>query len=131
MLFPIIKVREGDRVHIVGTNSHDCLYIENNAIHFLDIKGMVGTEFPEESGMYFEGNPDDEYSFSGRPEIEFVTLDELFEIATKNMEQQTQEKLHADKMFADFIRKRKECEQKINESQKENGISRDSSGRTY
>lgn len=131
MLFPIIKVREGDRVHIVGTNSHDCLYIENNAIHFLDVKGMVGTEFPEESGMYFEGKPDDEYSFSGRPEIEFVTLDELFKIATENMERQTEEKLRADKIFAEFLNKRKECEQKINESQKENGISWDSSGRTY
>ena len=131
MLFPIIKVREGDRVHIVGTNRHDCLYIENNAIHFLDIKGMVGTEFPEESGIYFEGKSDDEYSFSGRPEIEFVTLDELFEIATENMERQTEEKLRADKMYEEFIKKREECERKIDESQKHNGISWDSSGRLY
>ena len=116
MLFPIIKVREGNRVHIVGTNSHDCLYIKNNAIHFLDIKGMVGTEYPEESGMYFCGKSDDEYSFSGRPEIEFVSLEELFKIATENMNQQTEEKIMADKMFSEFRKKREECERQIYES---------------
>ncbi len=131
MLFPVIKIREGNRVHIVGTNSHDCLYIKNNAIHFLDIKGMVGTEYPEESGMYFEGKYDGEYSFSGKPEIEFVTLEELFQIAVENMERQTERKLMADKMFSDFMKKREECERKINKSQKESGVSWDSSGRLY
>lgn len=131
MLFPVIKIREGNRVHIVGTNSHDCLYIENNAIHYLDIKGMVGTEYQEESGMYFEGKYNGEYSFSGKPEIEFVTLEKLFQIAIENMEHQTERKLKADKMFSEFMEKRKECERKINKSQKENGVSWDSSGRLY
>lgn len=131
MLFPIIKVREGDRVHIVGTNSHDCLYIDNNAIHFLNAQGMVGTQYPDESGMYFEGKSDDEYSFSGMPEVKFVTLEELFKIATENMKKQTEEKLVADKMFSEFMKNREECERKINESQKENGILWDSSGRLY
>lgn len=131
MLFPIIKVREGEKVHIVGTNSHDCLYIENNAIHFLNIKGMTGTEFPEESGMYFEGKSDDEYSFSGSREIEFVTLEELIKIATENMEQQTEEKIQADKLFAEFMERREECEKKRIKSEKDNGISWDLSGRLY
>ena len=75
MLFPVIKIREktGDEetVHIVGTNSHDRLYIENNAIHYLDIQCMSGTQHPNESGMRLQG-VETEYSITGYPEIENV-----------------------------------------------------------
>ena len=83
MLFPIIKIKTEYGEQIVGTNSHDCLYIENNAIHYLDAQCMTGTQYPTESGMYFVGE-DKEYSISCRPEIEFVTLEEIIKIAKEN-----------------------------------------------
>lgn len=45
MKVPVIKVNG----RIVGTNSHDCLYIKNNAIHYMNIQCMCGSEnYPEE-----------------------------------------------------------------------------------
>lgn len=134
MIFPIIKIKEkrGDKeyVHIVGTNSHDCLYIENNAIHYLNIQGMVGTRFPDESGMYFDGVEND-YSYSGRPEIEFVTIEELVEIAINNIREQTESTIKVYDELAKYLEKRKDCEQKLDDCKKRTGIFGDTSGNLY
>lgn len=87
MLVPVIKIKkkmkDGEYVHIVGTNSHDCLYIENNAVHYLNIQGMVGTEYPEESGMYFDGIEPDEYDLQPYMTVEMVAVEEFIKIAKK------------------------------------------------
>lgn len=40
MLFPIIKVKDGEHIHIVGTNSHDELYVDEitGGIHYLNLQ---------------------------------------------------------------------------------------------
>ena len=131
MLFPIIKVKENGSEHIVGTNSHDCLYIQNNAIHYLNTQGMVGTEFPDESGMYFAGMDKGEYSISGYPEIEFLTLEEVIELATKNLVEQTEDTVRLNRLLAEHLKKKKECEKELKESAKETGITFDTSGALY
>lgn len=40
----------------------------------------------------------------------------LQKIDTENMEKQTEEKINADKMYAEFIKKREECKKKVDES---------------
>ena len=84
MVFPVIKVKREDGEHIVGTNSHDCLYIENNAIHYLNTQCMAGTSYPEESGMYFVAK-EEGWNISGRPEVEFLTLEEITAVSPCGM----------------------------------------------
>lgn len=134
MLFPIIKIRENcgetNIEHIVGTNSHDCLYIENNAIHYLDIQGMVGTQYPEESGMYFKGK-EDGYSFSGRPEIEFMTLEEIIELATQNIKEQTESTIKLYEAIKKYDEEKAQCQKQLEDCKEKTGISSDSSGKLY
>lgn len=131
MLFPIIKIKENGITHIVGTNSHDCLYIHDNAIHYLNVQGMVGTEFPDESGMYFDGTDKGESSMSGLPEIEFVTLEELIKLSTQNMVEQTENTVYRNRLLAEYFKKKEECEKKLEESAEETGIEFDTSGDLY
>lgn len=46
MRIPIIKVRDGDYEHVVGTNSHDVLYVDNESggIQYLNVQGYEGTK---------------------------------------------------------------------------------------
>ena len=78
MQFPIIKVRNKSSQgckHIVGTNSHDLLMLdENGNIKYHNMQCCEGTG---EDGAYeFVGEKDEMYGTT----IEFVTLDELVEI---------------------------------------------------
>lgn len=119
MLFPLIKIRETypdgrTREHIVGTNSHDQLEIENGAIYYTNIQGMVGTMFPEESGMEFV--PDKDASeLCGYEVVEMVTLEELIEIATKNAIDQTEKSIKAHELYRKHLKTIKECEEKRRE----------------
>lgn len=137
MLFPVIKIREktGDEetVHIVGTNSHDRLYIENNAIHYLDIQCMSGTQHPNKSGMRFHG-VETEYSITGYPEIEFVTLEELIDIATQSMKEQTQATINTYEMtrkYLDYLAEQERCKNALDECKGKTGINSDTSGNLF
>lgn len=118
MLFPIIKIKEktGDKefVHIVGTNSHDNLIIKGNSIHYLKSQGMVGTQYPSESGMYFVGQDPDEYSFLPYATVEMVTIEKLIEIAEKNMVKQTESSLRLHDSFRKYLALEEECKEKRN-----------------
>lgn len=107
MLFPVIKIKEGNRVHIVGTNSHDELIIENNAIHYLNIQSMVGTRYPDESGMYFLAKEPEE--FEAYPTVEMVTIEELIKLATQNMKEQTDSSLKLHKSFEKYLKEKGIC----------------------
>lgn len=76
MMFPIIRVRDkqGDYIHIVGTNHHDTLYIDDGGgIHYYNLQNGEGT-----NGDYeFEGL---ENEWDGRPHVEFVDIDGLLDI---------------------------------------------------
>lgn len=130
MLFPIIKIKknsgDGEHVHIVGTNSHDCLFVENNAIHYLNMQGMVGTRYPDESGMHFAGRESDEYNVTPYPEIEMVTIEELIEIARQNMIEQTEASLRFHEAVRGYLKAEEECEEK-----RKNDDIRDTSGRLF
>ena len=78
MRFPIIRVLDKDykREHIVGTDSHDTLYIGNDGqIHYRNLQNSEGTG---KRGSYaFKGVKN---KWSLYTEIEFVSLDDLIEI---------------------------------------------------
>ena len=92
MLYPIIKVKDcNGHEHIVGEDIHDTLYIdEKGALQYLNAHCCAGTGYPEEGYTFVGTDGDDEGSLTGRPEVEFVTLDRLVEIEaerfTKKME---------------------------------------------
>lgn len=130
MLFPVIKIKtqHGDResIHIVGTNSHDCLIIQGNAIHYLNIQSMVGTRHPKESGMYFVEAESDEYDLCPYAEVEMVTIEELIAIAEQNMRDQTEASLKMHEAMEKYLAAKAECEEK----RKDDDI-RDTSGMLF
>ena len=130
MVFPVIKVKREDGEHIVGTNSHDCLYIENNAIHYLNTQCMAGTSYPEESGMYFVAK-EEGWNISGRPEVEFLTLEEIIALATKNLEEQTEAKIRLNQSLKEYFEKRKQCKERLEQSSRETGFGQDTGGNLY
>ncbi len=90
---PIIKVKDKtmNTEHIVGTNTHDQLIIENNAIHFLNIQCMEGTQFDGDySFVGIEGN-----EYEPETTVEFVTLEEF------------------GKLYKDIAREQNEAEERL------------------
>ena len=134
MLVPIIKIKEkfGNKeyTHIVGTNSHDELIIEGNAIHYINLQGMVGTQYPEESGMYFEGIEPDEDSLIPWICVEMVTVEELIKIAEKNMKKQTEASIKMHKAFKEYLEEKVKCQKKMEKDKEENNVV-DTSGRLF
>lgn len=114
MLFPVIRIKEnsshGGAGYIVGTNRHDCLFIEDNAIHYLDMQCMESTRHPEKSQMCFVGMPPDE----GVPymTVEMVTIEELIRIAEQNMVQQTEFRTEMHEAFREYMKTKCRCDKK-------------------
>lgn len=115
MKIPVIKIREqsGDRVteHLVGANPHDVLTVENGGIYYTNIQGMVGTKYPDESGMSFVAEDKGEYSFTGCPEIEMVSVEEFLDIIEKQIRQEAKDEIEFQKLIKKiFAVKEAECE---------------------
>lgn len=108
MRIPIIRIKDGDYSHIVGTNSHDYLYIENNAIHYLNMQCMEGTRYGE---IKFEGI-ESEYSITGRPMIEMVTVEEFIEMAIKNCEEYAESELQLQEFLEKYLEAKKKAIEK-------------------
>lgn len=104
----------GDKeyTHIVGTNSHDELIIQNNAIHYLNTQCMAGTQYPEESGMYFAEKEADEYDLCPYSTVEMVTIEELISIAEQNMIDQTEASLRLHESVKKYLAEKAKCEEK-------------------
>lgn len=86
MRIPIIKVRSEDgHEHIAGENPHDVLYVdENGALQYMNSHCGEGTKH----GTYtFVGvtAKNDEYSVTGKPEIEFVTINRLIDMEAERL----------------------------------------------
>lgn len=112
MRIPIIKVNG----RIVGTNSHDCLYINDNAIHYLSTQCMCGSQdYPDD--FKFEGKEPDEYSFTAHPEIEFMELEDVIELAIQLCKDGTEKKIRlheiAGIMLEEYKATKKECTKKL------------------
>lgn len=98
MKFPIIRIRDnGLKDHkdrIVGTNVHDHLYIQGNAIHYLNTQCMAGTEY-EDEGYSFVTHDDTpkEYTAAYAPQVEWATLDEIIDMEMERIEETTKNKI--------------------------------------
>lgn len=126
MLFPIIKVKSkgSDRSHIVGTNSHDVLYVEEDgSLHYLNVQCMVGTK-DGEFAFDAEVPPDDmiDYTFTGRPEIEFVDFDALLSMMTDHLNEAMKAKIESYRVL------RKHWDEELEKAKSETGIKGDTSG---
>lgn len=83
MLFPIIRVIDNDsqskEPHIVGTNSHDVLEIDDEAggIHYLNLQCSEGTKKHDGKSTFSFSGVDDDYF---GPRVEMVSFDRLCEI---------------------------------------------------
>lgn len=121
MKVPVIKVNG----RIVGTNSHDCLYIKNNAIHYLNVQCMGSSEeYPEE--IKFDCEEPDEYSFSAYPEIEFLELEDFVKLMIEQCKQNTERELKLrevlGKPLAEYKKTKNECAEKLKGSYSTSGI---------
>lgn len=113
MLIPLIKVKDKrGNEHIVGTNTHDELYIDekNGGIHYLDLQCCGSTE-GEDSQYKFMSREPEEYDF--HPVIQYVTVEELVQIAIENMHEQIEAKIELDKMLTKFVEEQLKCEEKL------------------
>ena len=86
MRIPLIIIRDEDgQEHVVGENPHDVLYVdENGALQYANSHCGEGTKH----GTYtFVGvtAKDDEYSVTGKPEIEFVTINRLIDMESERL----------------------------------------------
>ena len=123
MLFPVIRVNDNGHEHIVGTNSHDYLYIENNAIHFMDIQSCEGTRYPD-SGITFveDKSIDPEYDLRPYLSVQFMDLEEIIDLATENLSEAAKAKIEVYRIMREYFL------EKVKEASGEAGITWDSSG---
>lgn len=109
MRFAIIKVRDnaGGREHILGTNSHDMLEIdeETGGLQYQNMQCCEGTtKFDGVSTYNFVGKID-EFTPWGR--IEFVDFDELLEIYKQNVVVSCENERKMRDMMKKFIEKQR------------------------
>jgi len=105
MMFPIIKIRDNEtgHVHVVGTNTHDTLYIDDKTggIHYLNLQCCEGTRrFDGESTYDFVGKADE---WDPYIQIEFVTFDELIELYKQNIAMSCEQERKLRDMIKTFI----------------------------
>ncbi len=129
MLFPVIKVKDGSFEHIVGTNSHDTLFIdkESGGIHYRSLQNEGTTE------RVIDGEPCEyiPYEFVGTktpdspwPEIEFVTFEQLFQIAIDQMNLSADREVEFNEMMQKYLEAKTNASNKVRESREKTGIRR-------
>lgn len=132
MLFPIIKVKDSQGEafeHIVGTNSHDTLFIdkESGGIHYMSLQNEESTEKilnGEKYEMYAYEFVGEENEYSPYMQIEFVPFEKLFEIVMNEMEQSAEKEIKLNEMMRAYLDKRDSVNKKIEESRRKTGITR-------
>lgn len=115
MMIPIIKVKDGDYEHIVGTNSHDVLYVddENGGIQYLNVQCCEGTKkYDGKQTMQFVG----EAGYFEDMQVQFVTVEELVGLAIKNMKDGTEAKLKMHQMMRVYLKEKAERQEKLAEA---------------
>lgn len=114
---PIIKVRDtaskSNTEHIVGTDTHDSLIIEDNAIHYFNLQNNEGTRY---NGDYkfvgIEGN-----MYEPETTVEFITLEEFGKLYKDIAREQNED----EEQLQSFIKELLAEEEKGEEIKKRNG----------
>ena len=117
MRIPIIKVKDGNFEHIVGTNSHDVLYVDEQSggIQYMNMQSCEGTKrFSRHTSICFVGEPMEECDVFG-PGIKFVTVEELIEIALQQMKDGTEAKLKLHAAVKNYMEEKGICQKKLEE----------------
>lgn len=112
MLIPIITVQTDNYEHIVGTNSHDVLYVDEatGGIQYFNMQSCETTKrYNKNPSVCFKTEPMEEYDVFG-PEIKFVTIEELMEIAIKQMQDDTERTRKLHELMKVYMDKKKECQ---------------------
>lgn len=115
MRIPVIKIKDGDYEHIVGTNGHDVLYVDvqSGGIQHLNMQCCEGTKkYSHEPAMQFVGEPMEEYDMFG-PEIKFVTIEEFMEIAIEQMKNDTAKQLKFHGLLEKYLKEKGICQEKL------------------
>lgn len=100
VMIPIIKVKDTHTgvEHIVGTNSHDRLVLEGNALHYSNYQSMAGTMY----GDYrFVGEIADRYDL--QTEVEFVTLEEFAKLYGDILKEQNENERQLQNSIKDLF----------------------------
>lgn len=120
MKFPVIKIKDSTEDRIVGTNSHDTLYVDpqTGGIQYLNLQCCEGTG---KYGKYeFTGEVSE---FSPYPEIEFVSFEELAEIYMTHLEDAGKEEAEIQGLIKEIIFKTNQKREQVIEK---NGLNSDS-----
>lgn len=100
-MIPIIRVRDTDNgnSHIVGTDSHDELLLENDtgSIYYGNMQNLETSRKDLNNAYEFESVENADCVQS----IEFVTLEEFVEIYTKIAKEQAQSEFDLQKAFTE------------------------------
>ena len=122
---PIIKVKDRSvygKAHIVGTNPHDSLYIDNysGGIHYHNIQCCASTQ------KIFDDGADPDYGFAFEApdgyyhdaEIEFLSPEQLFELIIDTVQMETYQKIKLMELHNRFIEAEDKQAQLIEEKEK-------------
>ena len=126
MKFPILKVKDimTGAVHIVGTNSHDHLYVRRGKLEYMNIQSLASTE---NGGFDFVGIQEEKkgYSITNCPEIDFLDLEEVIDLAMDHKTKAVKRKIAAYHIMSRKLSK------ELQECKEETGIKWDSSGELF
>lgn len=110
MKIPIIRI---NGQHIVGTNSHDKLYIHNNAIHYLSIQSLASTE-TKSDGICFEGISDwVSEELTGSQSVEMIELENLIELAISQCKMTLKQEKKLRRLVKRYLKIKRRGEKKL------------------
>lgn len=115
MRIPLIKVKDGEYEHIVGTNSHDMLYMDEmtGGIQYLNMQCCEGTKrHSHGTSMQFVTEPMEEYDVIG-PQIQFVSIEELLELAIQQMKGDTERIIRMHEMMIWYLKEKNICQERL------------------
>ena len=120
MKFPILKVKDimTGAVHIVGTNSHDHLYVRRGKLEYMNLQSLASTE----NGIQEEKKG---YSITNCPEIDFLDLEEVIDLTMDHKTKAVKRKIAAYHVMSRKLSK------ELQECKEETGIKWDSSGELF
>lgn len=121
MRIPVIRVKDNGRngeVHIVGTNSHDCLVVDKHQLTYYNLQNGCGSQFSDPYGYEF----DFEENSWDLPRIQFVTLEEFIKLSMEDIDEQAKGLIEFYKAYKAGVF------DKVQEAREDAGITYDSAG---
>lgn len=119
MMFPVIRIKDkhSGRVHIVGTDSHDTLYVGNDGqLHYSNLQNGDGSGADDRYGYIFDG---EENEWEPYPSVEFVSMDGLLKIIKEQAKLSAQQERELRKFMRDAW---KDHDDEVEQSRKEGFI---------